>query len=190
MNLKGLLGGFLKQKPQNVSSHIQSKLVDKNRSFGDNSISLTSNEMHDTPLPESIHYGGGGLSSSNVEASMQGDSNYSQGYQGVTTDNYGEFNYSDKGDDLGFYQKMNPETGQMEWYTPGADWGGRGTYPEGFVSNETVQGMQHNLGQRYDELGQMMEGDASLDQYQDVFEPKGNVSVGPPTIIPGGWYNK
>jgi hypothetical protein len=194
MNLKGLLGGLLKQEnqyiPEDISAHDQSLFKNKSMDYDDYNVDFFKKQIHSTSLPGSVDYGKGPMSSVDIEAEIGGDSNYSQGYSGTNIDNYGEFNYIDQGDELGFYQKINPDTGLMEWYTHGADWGDRGIYPEGFVSNEQIQYMQNNLNQRYDNLSQSMDKDTSLQQYENILNPEGQVLVGAPSIIPGEWYNR
>ena len=106
---------------------------------------------------------------------------------------YGEYMYSDIGEEgrrnLGFYKKRNEE-GEMQWYSPGSDWGEMGSHPEGFVDEEYIQGMREAQMQRQDSILKAIEN-KELGEIEGLLNPEGSVSAGPITINPGyqgyGW---
>ncbi len=198
--LGGLLGGFFGNKydrpdqvGQDVSSNVksdtysQSLRLDRGQD-GYQGARVLGDTLISTPIEGYEGSNAVPMSSTSLETGYYGTdgTNLGQNVREINMPNYSEYLFkshnNDETNELGFYKKMNPNTNQMEWYSPGASWGGG--HPEGFVDQKYIDNMRNAQILRQQNVMDAIQNE-NLGDIEKIMNPEGSVTTGPIMVNPG-----
>ena len=190
--IKGLLGKLFNKKEhpyveemkgKNVDSLIESTLEDNYTGWAEDDaswgVSHLTDKLKSTPLPGSYNYGDDPFETAQSSFQLHGgDVDIDDYYK--TIDNSGDYeSFKWLGDiadgerqGLDFYTKENPESGEMEWFSPGSDFY---ELDEGFYSNEFMDALRSGISKKHDRMKTGVEENLSYDELYNILRPTGAV---------------
>lgn len=191
--MRGLLGKFLNkydrpdQVGKDVSSNIKADLYDYSLDLGEEGASVLGDIMSSTPIEGYKGSQSVPMSTSSISTQYYNTDGASlgQNVREIDMPNYGQYSFKSHNNnelnELGFYKKMNPDTNQMEWYSPGASWGGG--HPEGFVDQKYMDNMKNAQILRQQNVMDAIQS-GNIGSIKQMLNPEGSVTTGPIMVNP------